>query len=504
MASLNAQPVLLPVPAPTPVNETNRRSQLWLGLCFPGLPVRAVSTDTNVDSLLAVYQPHHQNSPIIAFSQFAAEHGIVTGMTLKEAWTICPQLTTIARDSEREQELLHDLANSLTAFSSAITLDGSNTIILEIAGSLNLFGGIRSISTRIQAVIKPFADFDYGWAITPTPRAAALGAQAGINCPIKSNAALRSDLGSIGVDHLKLDKTTARTLSRMGVRTLKQLWRLPRSGLHKRFGSELVIQIEQLLGERPDPRIPYHSPRQFRYREDLEEESIQEEHIGQVMAELCRRLQADLVRHNSVTNRIEWVLRLLDHPLHFTLRPGEATCNAEHLFQLSLLRLQRIDLTSPVRSVSLRCHDILANPGGTRELFNAHGALLNEDYRTFMARMRSRLGREAVHGLDLADEYRPEKSWRLCLPGTAENTETSFNSRPAWILNTPMLLKQHNDAPCLNGPLTLDAEYERIVSGWWDQHPVTRDYHCALTTRGQRLWVFRDLKTRQWYLHGIY
>jgi protein ImuB len=43
---------------------------------------------------------------------------------------------------------------------------------------------------------------------------------------------------------------------------------------------------------------------------------------------------------------------------------------------------------------------------------------------------------------------------------------------------------------------------ERIETGWWRGMMVRRDYWRVLTEKGQQLWVFCDLKTQQWFLHG--
>ncbi len=43
---------------------------------------------------------------------------------------------------------------------------------------------------------------------------------------------------------------------------------------------------------------------------------------------------------------------------------------------------------------------------------------------------------------------------------------------------------------------------ERIETGWWQGKMVRRDYWRVLTDQGRLLWVFYDLKTQQWYLHG--
>ena len=52
--------------------------------------------------------------------------------------------------------------------------------------------------------------------------------------------------------------------------------------------------------------------------------------------------------------------------------------------------------------------------------------------------------------------------------------------------------------------LKLVSGPERIESGWWDEQDVGRDYYTAQNERGQKLWIFREHRTRAWFLHGLF
>jgi protein ImuB len=49
-----------------------------------------------------------------------------------------------------------------------------------------------------------------------------------------------------------------------------------------------------------------------------------------------------------------------------------------------------------------------------------------------------------------------------------------------------------------------DPGPERVESGWWDGVDVRRDYHVVIGAAGEKLWLYRDCLTREWYLHGIF
>lgn len=45
---------------------------------------------------------------------------------------------------------------------------------------------------------------------------------------------------------------------------------------------------------------------------------------------------------------------------------------------------------------------------------------------------------------------------------------------------------------------------ERIQTDWWKKKVEERDYFFAVSGRGQLLWIFQDLKTESFYLHGYF
>jgi protein ImuB len=67
-----------------------------------------------------------------------------------------------------------------------------------------------------------------------------------------------------------------------------------------------------------------------------------------------------------------------------------------------------------------------------------------------------------------------------------------------WLLQKPVGIEARKAS------LKLVSGPERIEAGWWDEQDVARDYYMAENGRGQRLWVFRDHRTRSWFVHGLF
>jgi len=128
-------------------------------------------------------------------------------------------------------------------------------------------------------------------------------------------------------------------------------------------------------------------------------------------------------------------------------------------------------------------------------------------------RLRTRLGLEAVHGLRLGREHRPERAWGPVANPVANpvvnpvaaraeaDAPPAGAPRPLWFLEAPLALGAE---PAFQGPLALDGGPERIETGWWDGGDVRRDYYAATNPRGLRLWVFQDRRAGGWYLHGLF
>jgi len=207
-------------------------------------------------------------------------------------------------------------------------------------------------------------------------------------------------------------------------------------------------------------------------------------------------------------------------------------------------RLERSKLAAPVSELELVAEEIAVGAGANLELFpNAQSEATS--LNRFIERLSARLGPQAVTGLKVISDHRPERSQRFePLAGTAgtrrgktieiakrkgastgktrpESNRKTFGEttgarlpRPAWIMETPLELKLQRRQPVYGSPLKLLAGPERIESGWWDDALVARDYFIAENTLGQLLWIYREYdpiekdknKTdgKGWYLQGLF
>jgi len=149
-------------------------------------------------------------------------------------------------------------------------------VLLEVSGSLRLFGSLESLLGRLRRGLE-----DLGWSAAlagaPTPRAASWLAAAGEEKFITEPAGLESALARLRVELPSWEKETLEALRNIGVRTLGELRALPREGVARRFGAKLLDDMDRALGHRPDPRSFFVAPAKFRSDIELPAEVMQAE-----------------------------------------------------------------------------------------------------------------------------------------------------------------------------------------------------------------------------------
>jgi hypothetical protein len=72
--------------------------------------------------------------------------------------------------------------------------------------------------------------------------------------------------------------------------------------------------------------------------------------------------------------------------------------------------------------------------------------------------------------------------------------------RPTRLLKRPRQLPVHELQKL---QLLTEQPVERLEGCWWEE-AEKRDYYFAVSPSGQCLWIFQDLETQIYYLHGYF
>lgn len=433
----------------------------------------------------------------------ATRHGIRPGMQVSAAHALAHGLELRERDTVAEHAALARLAAWAGQFSSLVSEVPPQTLVLEIAASLTLFGGLERLLENVRGGLQELG-YCVRLAVAPTPLAATWLARAGDTQPVTDLPLLARRLFALPLARLDLSAEQTALLRDIGLDTLGDCVRLPRDGLTRRLGPGFVTALDRAFGRLPDPRPPFAPPPEFAGSlalsaavDDIERLLFA---LHRLVLELCGFLTARGAGVQRLTLRLQHAGAAVTEVHLGLLAPTRA---ARHLMELVRERLARLELAQPVETVGLHADTLLPLADRNCELFPATRPAA-EAATLLLERLRVRLGRDAVRGLHLVAEHRPECAWRYAEPG-APGAAAPPIARPLWLLPAPVPLELRDTRPYLDGALALAPERERIESGWWDGADVRRDYYVARDHRGARLWVYRELGgAPRWWLHGIF
>lgn len=475
---------------------------LWLGIHFPRLPLEVFTRTLRADRPQAVIAGEGRRRGVAICNTPAARLGIHAGMPVGAACALGDVLL-LERRRELEQAALERLAIWSGCFTSLISLVSPDVLLLEIAGSLKLFGGKHGLLERIGEGIRALG-YLCRMAAAPTPLAAEWLARAGHERYIRDVRDLPGQLADLPLVVLDLEARQLESLRGMGLGRIGDLLRLPRSGLARRLGPCLIEQLDRALGAVPDPRRRFEIPEHFTNTIELAEAVENAQALLFIAHRQLLELAGFLQARCSGVQRLNWRFAHRHRPPS-TLSLGLlAPCrDPGHLVKLLQERLQAFTLPAPVETLTLTVEAVQPWEETSKELF-AEAPPRAAQRISLVERLQARLGSEAVTGICLVPEHRPERAWRVCSPGE-RSLEPVRVQRPLWLLAHPLPLP--SDAagrPVLDGRLRLRSHCERIEAGWWDGKDTARDYFLADNPAGSCFWIFKDLQRGGWYLHGIF
>lgn len=527
---------------------------LWLALSAPLLPIEIFLRGTEQAHGAPVGVAHAAAPPdaaapadiaplavcehqrILLANNAARALGVSAGIKQATALALAPSLRLLERNLAGEEQALRQLACWAGQFTPSVSLQppqvseaGTHArasrgahpggLLLEIAPSLTLFGGLDALLSRVGTGAAALG-FSVQMACAPTPSGAWLLALQRNGLRAMTPEQLAPVLASLPVELLPSARPHMATLESIGARTLGDLHNLPRAGLARRFGKALLIELDQAFGRMPEPRRWFEAPERFDSRLEL----LAQIEVAEALLFAANRLILALTGWLSARHAAVRRVDLLgehddDSPTCVSLRLSDATRDPARLTGLLRERLASVRLPAPVHTIRLHCDEVVPLAASTDALFPSP-AQTRESLNRLIERLQARLGPEHVQKLLLVADHRPEAASRTQPVGRHEAPSTRSAPvaspspiatgalpRPLWLLSTPIALQERNNRPYWRGPLTLLAGPERIESGWWDCNLVQRDYFIAADESDMLLWIYRerlpDADSRQgWFVQG--
>ncbi|MEQ9561899.1 MAG: DNA polymerase Y family protein, partial [Woeseiaceae bacterium] len=387
--------------------------RLWLAVYLPFLPLDAV-TNTDSAGAFAVTEERHGIRKVLLANAAATAAGIFPGLSVNAALALLPSLALEERNPAQEDQALKRLATWAGKFTSFTSIETSSVLLLEIAGSLRLFGGLDVLRRTLSDEIRQ-QGFATALAIAPTPLAATWLARAGRRVCIRDRKNLTGALSRLPLGSMDWPESVTESLRGMGIATIGDCLRLPRQGFARRFGASRLLQLDRALGRLPDPRQCYQTAVVFCREYDLSDEESDRELLLNASRELLLELERFLLNRQLVVQRVRFSFFHLQLPAtHLTVGCARADRSIEHWCELLAIRFDRVRLPAPVIAIRLqggRGQPLTATSG--RLAFSSADRQRREpSISPLVERLSARIGDESVHGVMTVAEHRPQYAWR--------------------------------------------------------------------------------------------
>ena len=509
-------PGLRPVPVntPTPVPTSRRRRAVWLAIHLHGWQLHATlmklqpeERDALIQKPLAIVDDDRK-ATLVACNTIAHGRGVRVGHSLNAAIALCADMQFLPRQPAAEVELLQNVANECDKYTSFVSIEAPNELLLEVRGSFRLFGGIDGLLHTVREDFRQRGLVTH-FALAPTPQSALWFSRVARDPIVVRPRELLPTISRLPVSLLFWPAELELRLARFGVLTVGDLLRLPRGGLARRIGYDRLAELDFAIGRHRQVRKTQRASQTYSDRILLDFEIETTGLLSSIIETRLARLARFLAKRTLATDCVSIDLLHRDHAITpVVIGLAAATSDVAHIVKLMHEKLAQLTLPAPVREVIIRVERLQSQPAESRDLFarTPHGPAVasTEPQARLLEQLRSRFGEQGIRQLATAADHRPECANEI-RPAVAIATHEAVSlpaglaPRPLWLLPalSPIRSSSRAASSIISGPEVID-------SGWWDGAPVNREYFVARSSRGARAWIFRDRPSSQLYVHGLF
>lgn len=476
-------------------------------------PLGVLLTDTPVSGQEESSRSVPAAAVLEAVNDSARHFGVRAGQTVTEAHAFVARL--VVREVTREQirARLGEVAEIALGFGPTVSIEAPDTVWVDVTGASHLAGGEERLALELVARVRAIGH-RARVAVAGGPRLAqAVGrwgriSQEGVR--VVSDTDVLAVVGALPVRALPLSSALVAWLVRLGVHTVGDLAKLPRSAVAPRLGEAASAILDLASGKDAAPLDPYVPPPMPREETTWENAAEGVEPLLFVLRGLVSRLGARLEGRGEAVQALDLVVQYdravarlegaePSSTLHFDL--ASPLHRPEELFRVLAARLGRFRLAAPV--VGLRIEAKAVTRALSLQLsLSRYAAGLGgaasrgpETLPVIVAELVADLGKDRVGVLEAVSSHRPERKSRLVSPelGPARSKEAvrepSVQSEVSAGTSCTRLLPRPVpfDAPLrLGATVSLDHRLytienilfdQRLESvEWWTKAPISRDY----------------------------
>jgi len=453
---------------------------------------------------------HEKNANRLYCLNAAAEkQGLHRGMSYSDARAYCPDLISTPADLYASQRFQHTLSRWATRYCPWVGLEQDDGLVLDITGAAHLFGGEAEMLADMRQRLTHAGLFaKIGVANTRGAAWALAHFKEGVAPPEDMLNAIKD----LPVAALRLDLQTDQGLQRLGLRTVGDVASAARAPLARRFGADLLLRLDQALGEHPEQVSPLEIPPHYGVRLTLPDPIGLVDDVMAGTARLLDRL-CILLKTQEVGARVLCLsLRRVDREhQQVELRLAQPLRDASRILPLFERGVGAVEAGFGIDQIRLEATLVEHLPA---QQLSAARANRQDGLDDLITRLGTRIGLENIQRFLPADSHIPERSFIISpvAYSTPDSAWCRVGPRPLRLFPPEMISGYGVSPPAhfrwrrmlfttgrATGP-------ERIAPEWWvsdeNWRSGVRDYWKVDTKQGRRLWLFYTPQNPGWFVQG--
>ncbi|MEJ6595375.1 DNA polymerase Y family protein [Parasphingorhabdus sp.] len=510
-------------------NSRASRARRTLALFLPYLPSeRIIKAHGPPDHPFALIEKIRGAMLIMAADRQAVSLGLGPGMKLADARARVSDLLAFDHDPLADADLLSRLAEACERYTPMVAVDPPYALILDITGAAHLHKNEQALAQDAEDRLDASGHSAH-WALAGTPDAALALARHGL----KEGAEAQ-----LPVSALAMDAKVHQALERAGLYRIGDIAERPRGNLAARFGMELTVRLDRILGLEDRPIDPLRRIGNVVAERRFSEPLTHIDGALTCLSELFVEASDRLNERGQGARMIRMMLFRCDGDVaRLGLETGAPTRDAALFKRLLRERIETLnDALNPGFGYDLiRLSIVASEPLAPQQLRLEGGEDRHGDEVALLSQLSTRLGRGQVQKFIAADSHIPEQGL-LALPALNAPPPVPWERlssvnppmRPLHMFDPPQRVQVIAEIP--DGPphcftwrrkthqVIRYEGPERIASEWWQRKNgqqsgnggLTRDYYRVEDARGRRYWLFRhglygeEKANPDWYVHGLF
>ena len=465
--------------------------------------------------------PQRGRMVITEVNSIAQSKGLYAGMIVADAKVILPELKVYDDKAGLAEKLLHQFAAWYIQYTPVVSLDTPDGFLLDVSGCTHLWGSEERYLKDIFNKLKGLG-YHIRLAIADTPGTAWAVCRYGKDSVIVKSRQQAAALMPLPPEALRIEQAISERLHKLGLHTIGSFISMQRSALRRRFGEQLLLRLDQALGNKEEiikPVIPVEPySERLPCLEPIQTATGIEIALQQLLEALCLRLRKE---GKGLRKAIFTCCRVDGNIQPVEVRTNHLSHHTKHLFKLFETKIAGIEPALGIEVLTLEASKEEDIQTSQETFWTMNSSLECREISELMDNLENHFGNNILHRYLPAERHLPEHSIKAAAslkdkPTTAWRTD---KLRPAHHLRQPQPIEVMAPIPeyppmhfRYQGKLhtvTKADGCERIESEWWLDKGLHRDYYAVQTEAGKCYWLFRsghysDDHKPLWFIHGFF